>query len=142
MCEYFFKKEQLETYEWLKAQNLNTDDNTLSYWSRTYRTQNVKDVVNFAFRKISEGHNIMNIGGWVHMLLKSGKPIENVISDDNRKYTELFIKENQWADLRVHEKYVKDAVTGDDLPLTLSKDDFRRSLEALFRKSTLYKDMI
>jgi hypothetical protein len=32
----------------------------------------------------------------------------------------------------MHEKYVKDMITGDDLPLTLNKDDFRRGLELAY----------
>ena len=134
-------EKQQEIYEWLKIQGLNTDDNTLSYWSRTYDVQRIRDVVNFAHKRRSEGQNIKNIGGWVHNLLKTDVPIINNESEANKKFAEDFMRSNKWSDLRIYEKYVKDDITGDDLPLTIKENDFRRSLEALYEKSSIYKDI-
>lgn len=138
---YLLTKEQYAVYVWLKAQGLNTDDHTLNYWSKTYDEKRIKTVVNFAHRRISMGQNIRNVGGWIHKLLKTGLPVVNEKSEANRKFAEWFIECKKWKDLMIYEKYVKDLITGDDLPLTLIESDFRIGLDALFQKSSMYKDV-
>lgn len=138
---HLLTKEQHAVYVWLKAQGLNTDDNTLTYWSRTYDGKRIKTVVNFAHKRLSMGQDIRNIGGWIHKLLKTGLPVVNEESEANRKYAKWFIEWKKWNDLKIYEKYVKDSITGDDLPLTLIESDFRIALDALFQKSLLYRDI-
>jgi hypothetical protein len=46
--KYKLTKEQEETYLWLKMQNLNTDDDTLSYWVKKYSPKRIHEVVDFA----------------------------------------------------------------------------------------------
>jgi hypothetical protein len=132
-------EKQMEVYLWLKNQNLNTDDNTLNYWSRTYREERIKEVVNFAYERKAEGQCIRNIGGWVHNLLKQGAAVVNEESKLNRIFAQEFVKSNNWSELKIYEKYIRDEVTGDDLSLTMPGEVFRRSLENLFQKSILYK---
>jgi hypothetical protein len=137
--KYKLSKEQIEIYEWIKNQNINTDENTICYWSKTYDSKRIKEVINFAKKRIAEGQVIRNLGGWVQNFLKT----EQAVVDDNCKTNQALVKEilfrTNWTDLKVYEKYVKDAVTGDDLPLTMEPKEFRRALESLFEKSQLYK---
>jgi hypothetical protein len=137
--KYKLSKEQAEAYEWLKEQNINTDDGTLCYWVKSYASKRIQEVVNFAKARQEAGQNIQNIGGWIQKFLKTGQAVVNENCRINEEFLEKFINSEKWGDLKVFEKYVKDTVTGEDLPLTLACDDFKRALEALYRKSQLYK---
>ena len=61
--KYKLSKEQIEIYEWVKYQNINTDDNTICYWAKTYNPKRIREVINFAKERNERGQNIRNIGG-------------------------------------------------------------------------------
>jgi hypothetical protein len=132
---------QAEIYSWLKDQGLNTDDDTLNYWARKYSPHRLKEVINFGHARRAAGQNIPNLGGWVHKLLMNGLAVVNDECKNNREFAEEFARAHKWGDLKIYEKYVKDEVTGDDLPLTMTSEAFIRALESLYRKSQLYKNM-
>lgn len=141
---FFAKKfkltdEQVIIYTWLKEQRINTDDSTLCYWARTYSSIRIKEVVQFANARIAAGQKILNIGGWIHSLLKSGNAVVNDTCKFNQEYAVEFSKAKNWNDLKIYEKYVKDNVTGEDLPLTIAIDEFKRALDRLYQKSQIYK---
>lgn len=137
--KYKLSKEQIETYEWLKKQSINTDDNTLCYWVKIYESKRIREVVEFAKSRQEGGQEIRNIGGWVQKLLKSGLAVVDDNCKVNLSFAQQLIEMSNWRDLRIYEKYVKDMVTADDLPLTMEILEFRRALEALHQKSQLYK---
>jgi hypothetical protein len=131
--KYKLSKEQVAIYEWLKEQSINTDDNTLCYWVKTYDSKRIREVVEFAKSRKKVGQEIRNMGGWIQKLLKSGLAVANLM------FVKQFIETTEWKDLKIYEKYIKDMVTGDDLPLTMETVEFRRALEFLYQKSQLYK---
>lgn len=135
---YKLTEEQQKAYDWLKDQRLNVDENTLNYWARKYPAQRLVDVVTFAYTRLAEGQQIRNMGGWIHKLLKEGATVVTDDCRDNRRTAQQYAKDNKWASLQIYEKYVKDKTTGDDLPLTLPKDEFYRALEALYQRIQLY----
>ena len=137
---YKLNQEQEKVYVWLKSQGLNVDDNTLNYWSRKYRAQRLIDVVKFAHRRCAEGQQIRNMGGWIHKLLKDETIVVTDECRENREYVEKYALKNGWKGLHIYEKYIKDESTKDDLPLTLSTEDFRRALETLYSRVQLYSD--
>ena len=137
--KYKLTKEQTEVYNWLKIQEINTDDDTLNYWTRKYSGIRIMEVVNFAKARIQAGQNIKNLGGWIHKFLSTGLAVVNDECMSNRQFAKQFMKINSWNDLKIFEKYVKDEITGDDLPLTMENQMFKRNLEKLFKKSQLYK---
>jgi hypothetical protein len=137
--KYKLTKEQTEIYNWLKKQEINTDDDTLNYWTRKYSGMRIVEVVNFAKARIQSGQNIENLGGWVHKFLKSGLAVVNDECMSNRQFAKQFMEINAWKELKIFEKYVKDEITGDDLPLTMENQMFKTNLEKLFEKSQLYK---
>ncbi len=49
------------------------------------------------------------------------------------------LRKTNGQNVKIYEKYLKDEITGDDLPLTLSQETFERALESLFQKSQKYK---
>lgn len=136
---FLLTKDQQEVYDWLKKQGLNTDDQTLNYWVRTYKANRLKEVVCFAHKRLAEGQEIRNIGGWVHKLLKTESAVVNDECRNNRKLAINFSQEKKWKDLLIYEKYVRDKITDSDLPLTLPKDEFKKAFIALYERSMLYK---
>jgi hypothetical protein len=139
--KYKLNENQRNIFKWLKEEGLNTDDNTLAYWSWKYSEKRLRDVVQFAKSRQSSGQNIRNMGGWIQKMLKSEMQVVNDECQSNRDLAAKYANTNGWTDLSIFEKYVKDNVTKDDLPLTLPKDDFMRMLEALHNKSRLYKGL-
>jgi hypothetical protein len=139
VIRFKLSKEQIETYTWLKEQQINTDDTTLCYWVKTYPAKRIKEVVEFGHVRQREGQAIGNLGGWVSSFLKTGQIVVNDNCKLNREFVQAFVALKNWSDLKIYEKYVKDDITGDDLPLTILNIEFKRSLEALYNKSQLYK---
>lgn len=139
-CEiYPLTMAQATIYLWLRQQNINTDDDTLHYWSRHYPGDRIKDVVNYAHARLLTGDPIKNIGGWIGKMLKTERAVVNEGCISNREHAEQFAESRGWSALKIYEKYVKDEITDSDLPLTISVDEFMRALNALYDKSELYK---
>ena len=59
---------------------------------------------------------------------------------DNHRFAQQYAVENQWQTLHIYEKYVKDKGTGDDVSLTIPREEFRRALEGMYRRVQLYSD--
>jgi hypothetical protein len=137
--KYRLSKEQAETYEWIKKQYVNTDDNTLCYWVKTYQPKRIREVIEFAKSRKEAGQEIRNIGGWIQKLLKSGLAVVDDNCKINTSFAKQFMEATHWQDLKIYEKYVKDMVTEDDLPLTMEISEFSRALESLYQKSQLYR---
>ena len=137
---YKLTEEQEKVYGWLKGQGLNVDDDTLNYWTRKYHAQRLIDVVKFAHARQAGGQQIRNIGGWIQKLLRDGAAVVNDDCQDNSKFARQYAAAHHWQSLHIFEKYVKDKTTNDDLSLTMSKEEFRRALEAMHRRVLLYSD--
>jgi hypothetical protein len=139
VAKFKLSNQQVETYTWLKEQQMNTDDVTLCYWAKKYALKRIKEVVEFGRARQKAGQEIRNFGGWVNSFLKAGKIVVNDNCQINREFAVKFMKVKKWSKVEIYEKYLKEEVTGDDLPLTIEPEDFKRSLEALYEKSELYK---
>jgi|GEM_PF-6622135 len=141
-CEkYPLTIEQAKIYLWLRLQKINTDDDTLHYWSRHYPGNRIRDVVNYAHARLCAGDLIKNIGGWISKILKTESAVVNDSCIINRKFAEEFVELRGWSALKIYEKYVKDEITDSDLPLTIAVDEFKRALNALYEKSQLYRNL-
>lgn len=132
---------QATIYLWLRQQNINTDDDTLHYWSRYYPGDRIRDVVNYAHARLLAGDPIKNVGGWISKILKTESAVVNDVCIFNRKHAEQFVESRGWSALRIYEKYVKDEITESDLPLTIAVNDFKCALNALYEKSEIYKQL-
>lgn len=131
-------EKQLEVFKWLSNQRLNTDSDTLIFWSKKYPEKRLKEVVRYALARQQSGEKIRNIGGWIQNILKKDILIINEDGKLNGDIAKAFVEVNKWGNLKIYEKYVKDEVTQDDLSLTMPVESFKRSLEALYLKSKLY----
>ncbi len=132
-------EDQIKLYEWLSKQHINTDEGTLIFWIKTYSPKRLREVVEFANARRITGQKIHNIGGWIYRFLKSNEPVITDQYEINREFAKNFSKIKLWQALKIYEKYVKDDVTGEDLSLLMNIEEFKRSLEALYQKSELYK---
>jgi hypothetical protein len=137
--KYKLTTEQIEMFAWLKSKNINVDDPTLCYWVKTYPSKRIQEVVDFANARRNAGQNILNIGGWIQKFLKTGQAVVDDNCKANREFSINFTEYRKWKELKIYEKYVKDITTGDDLSLNMNCVDFKIALEALFKKSQLYK---
>jgi hypothetical protein len=117
--KYKLSSSQAEIYKWLKEQNINTDDPTLCYWSKTYTEKRLKEVVTYAKAR-SQKEEIRNLGGWIQVILKTNQAVIDDKWNINQSWLKEFLNLNQWDTLKVYEKYIKDSTTGDDLSLTIS----------------------
>lgn len=136
--KYKLSSAQADTYKWLKGQNINTDDGTLCYWSKIYTEKRLKEVVIYAKAR-SQGEDIKNLGGWIQQMLKTNQIVVTESANKNEEFLRKFLSFRKWNELKIYEKYIKDSITGDDLPFSMNEEDFKRSLEALYAKSLLYK---
>jgi len=136
---YKLTNEQIEIYMWLKQQNINTDDGTFCYWVKTYTSKRIQEVVDFAKARRNAGQEIQNIGGWIQRFLKQDIQVVDENCRINQAFLMKFLEHTKWKDIKIYEKYIKDMVTGDDLPLNMEINNFKRSLETLYHKSQLYK---
>lgn len=137
--KYKLSKEQIEIYEWIKNQNINTDDNTICYWAKTYDSKRIKEVINFAKKRNESGQVIRNMGGWIQKFLRTEQAVVGENCKTNLALAKQFLIKTNWKNLKIYEKYVKDTITSDDLSLTIEPEEFRRALESLYQKSQLYK---
>lgn len=133
-----FTKSQFETYQWLKGQEINTNDQTLQYWAHRYSTQRIKEVVAFVKSRQQATGNIHNPGGWICHMLKNEITAISDTSHINCEYAKKFAKEKGWNDLIFCEKYVRDQVTGDDLWLGIATEEFSFALEKIYERGQLY----
>lgn len=136
--KYKLSSSQAEIYTWIKEQNINTDDSTLCYWSKTYTDKRLKEVVMYAKAR-SQKEEIRNLGGWIQIILKTNQAVIDDKWNINKGFLNNFLNLNKWDTLKVYEKYIKDSTTGDDLSLNMNTEEFKRSLEALYEKSQLYR---
>ncbi len=91
------KKEVVERNQWrltpeqqlslqmLKDAEINTSEETLSFWARTYETDRLRAVVNFAKQKPRK-----NLGGFIQDFLKKNKPVPTEQTVTNRQVAELY----------------------------------------------------
>lgn len=132
------KKEQQGVFDWLKAQKLNTDDDTLCYWVRTYPIEKLKTAIAFLNHETKRGVSIRTRGGFVRNVLE-GKisPVTDTCLE-NKQFVKDFIEANKWVELEIHEKYVLCPRTHKEVPLSLEPATFVKAICDLFELSQNY----
>lgn len=132
------KKEQQPVFDWLKAQGLDTDDDTLCYWVRTYSPDKLQTALKFMHHEASRGVQFRTRGGFVRNVLE-GKisPVTDTCLE-NKRFVKDFMDANGWRDLEVHEKYVICPRTQKEVPLNLGPEQFIYAISALYDLSQSY----
>jgi hypothetical protein len=132
------KKEQQPVFDWLKGQGLDTDDDTLCYWVRTYSPDKLQTAVKFMHHEAQRGVQFRTRGGFVRNVLE-GKisPVTDTCLE-NKVFVKDFMDANNWRDLEIHEKYVICPRTQKEVPLSLEPMQFINAIGALYDLSQNY----
>ncbi len=133
------KKDQKQIFAWLRLQNIDSDDDTLTYYIRTYSEQRIKDAIAFMTEEVDKGTKIGSRGKFLRRVLDGTIVMKNADSEDNKTTAIDFVRLKQWKSIVFTEKYLRDEVTGDDLYFNLPPPVFNFALEKLHEKSTIYQ---
>lgn len=120
-------------FEWLKTQNINTEDRFLCLWAKTYSVDRLCEVIDYA-KKICK----TNLGGLINSILFKKQVIPNANAEENKQFVEVFIKQNKWGAAQIMERYVKISMPNgydEELPYNLSADAFQSKIESLYQIS-------
>ena len=137
--KYPLKKNQLPLFDWLKSQEIDSDDDTLIYYIRTYPEQKIRDAIGFMGRENEKGAKIGSRGAFLRRVLDGTITMQNANSDENKGIAKAFMELTQWSSLVITEKYIRDEVTGDDVYFHLPKEEFEKQLDKLHKKSQMYQ---
>lgn len=122
-----------EVFQWLKSLNLNTEENTLSYWAHTYPKSKLENAYAHLAYKMSKGYTPKNLGGFFLNLVKTEN---SPITDDcleNKKFAQQIKDKLGWASLNLHERFCSEDSRPDyDLPYRINKEDFRERLQRMW----------
>lgn len=122
-----------EVFQWLKTLNLNTEENTLSYWAHTYPKSKLENAYAHLAYKMSKGYTPKNLGGFFLNLVKTEN---SPITDDcleNKKLAQQIKDKLGWASLNLHERFCSEDSRPDyDLPYRINKEDFRERLQRMW----------
>lgn len=133
------KKEQRPLLTWLQSQNIDSDEDNLKYYIRTYTEERIRDAVAFIDREVAKGVKIRSRGGFLRRALEGQIVIQNAASDENKALAVDFASLNDWASVIITEKYLRDDATGEDVYFNLSPATFADALNRLHDKHLLYK---
>ena len=117
-------------FEWLKDQNINTEDRILCLWSKTYSVERLCEVIEYAKKTCKT-----NLGGLINSILFKGFVIPNEKSIENKKFIETFIYENGWSSATALERYAKISMHNgyeEELPYNIDPKEFKQKIMNLF----------
>ena len=121
------KPEQKETLAFLKSLNIDTDDDTLSWWATQYSKQRLQDVFDEAVHRDAD-----SIGKYMHKLLKEKSVVTTGKVRENREYATQFAEAHKWSALQIFQKYAR--VDKDELSFCVDSYNFIDQLHAAYDK--------
>lgn len=95
-----FSDEQRFCLEWLKTLQLDTEEDTLSWWARTYPMMRLDEVHREAVKR-----NPASVGAYMHKLLKKQAIVVSGRIELNAEFAKEFKAMYQWSALELHPKY-------------------------------------
>lgn len=95
-----FTDEQRDTWEWLKSLNIDSSEDTLSWWARNYSLTRLDEVHREALKRKPD-----SIGAYMQKLLKSGSVVVTGRVELNAEFAEAFKALRNWNALEIHQKY-------------------------------------
>lgn len=117
--------EQLEAFNFLDGDHIDTDEGTKAHWSKTYSLQRIIDVYEEA-----KAANPNSLGAYMQKLLKIGANVSKAHAAQNLEYAKYFKDKTGWQQLEIMKKYVK-LPCGDgkmELDFNMPPEDFQRTL--------------
>src|SRR6185295_2834279 len=119
-------------YEWLKDQNINSEDRILCLWSKTYSVDRLFEVIEYAKKKCKT-----NLGGYINRMLYKGVVVPNEKSEANKEFLEKFLETNFWSGIVILERYAKITMHNgyeEELPYNLNPEEFQRKVISLHER--------
>lgn len=132
------KKSQQQIFAWLRLQSIDSDDDTLTYYIRSYTEQKIREAIAFMNAEVDKGIKIDSRGKFLRRVLDGTIVMKNSDSEENKQLARAYAELKQWKSLVITEKYLRDEVTGDDLYFNLTPTVFQYALEKLHQKSEIY----
>lgn len=136
--KYPLKKEQQPILSWLQEQNLDTDEDTLCFWIRSYPLEKLQTAIKFMHYELDRGTKIRTRGGFVRRVLEGKISPVTDTAIANREFAKDFKEANNWNALEIHEKYVLCSKTQKEVPLNLETMLFIEQLSNLYDLSQNY----
>lgn len=94
--------EQRDSFEWLKMQGIDSDEDTLAHWAKTYSLSRLEEVYAETVQKKRK-----SIGAYMQKLLKSGAIVTTGRVEINRAFAQEFKEFHQWHGMKIYQKYAK-----------------------------------
>jgi predicted transcriptional regulator len=117
------KKDQKALLQWLKEQDIDSGDDTFTYWISNYPEHKIREAVQFMHMENAKGKIKKTKGGFIRSVLDGKiKPI-NDRAIENKQFAKDFKEANKMKELEIFEKYIKlELSNGHVLDLNLDMD--------------------
>lgn len=114
-------EDQIETFEWLKAQGIDAEEKKLAYWAKTHTWARLNEVFNEA-----KYYKAKSFRKYMSPILDENRPVSNPNTEANRQFALDFAKQHGWGSLKVYKKYVSFKVgkAMDEINLDLDPAEF------------------
>lgn len=93
---------QAESFSWLKAQGIDSDDGKLSWWAKTYDLERLMD----AFYKAKEA-KARSYGRYMTKLLEKCVAVNKTYFSQNLEFATQYKEAHKWNQLEILQNYVK-----------------------------------
>lgn len=95
-----YTEDQRNCLQWLKSLNLDTSDDTLSWWARNYTLPRLEEVYRESVKRKPK-----SLGAYMQKLLKKQAVVVSGRIEINAEFTKYFKDLRNWNDLEIHQKY-------------------------------------
>lgn len=120
-------QEQMDIFEWLKKQGINSHEDTLAWWARTYTLKRLEEVIKEA--KIRKARSL---GAYMQKILKTGVSVVSGRIEKNKETAQVFKDFHDWNDLEIHQKYATFENGTIEISFDMEPDAFNEYLRAKY----------
>lgn len=105
--------EQVDAFNWLNSEKIDSPVTTLCYWAKTYSMKRLKEVHKVAVQaKPTHKGRPKSIGAIMNHLLKNNIPVETDSHDTNAEFMHGFVDREHAMNWKVEKKYVTCEIKG------------------------------
>ncbi len=131
--------DQQEKFDLMKQANLNAEDHSLRFLSRTYSKEKIIDALHHLQREIDKGTKFKKDKIAFFRYILSGKvSMITPQASTNKQWAEAAKHGMPWPSLVIHEKYVECSKCLKEIPLDLPKKEFGEAMDNLWNLSQKY----
>lgn len=97
------KGDQLEAFNFLDGDHIDTDDDTKCAWTKKYSLQRLIEV----YEEAKAAKNVRSIGAYMQRLLIDGSEVKKAHAPANKEFAQYLKCKTGWQQLEILQKYVK-----------------------------------